>query len=83
VQHGDAEVLDCDDDARQGKRPDSGGRRRLGRSVCPPLLRLDALHFRRIPSVCHLCYDGVAHEHGGQTPGREGTGWTLSRSWIR
>ena len=40
------------------------------------------LHF--LPHApCHLCYDGVAHEHGGRAPGREETGWTLSRSWIR
>ena len=30
-----------------------------------------------------LCYDGVAHAHGGRALGREDTGWTLSRSWIR
>jgi hypothetical protein len=40
------------------------------------------LHF--LPhAVCHLCYDGVAHKHGGRAPGREETGWTLSRWWIR
>src|SRR6476659_4470330 len=32
------------------------------------------LHF--LPHVvCYLCYDGVVHEHGGQTPGREDTRW--------
>ena len=31
----------------------------------------------------HLCYDGVVHAYGGRAPGREGTGWTLSRWWIR
>ena len=31
----------------------------------------------------HLWYDECAHEHGGPAPGREETGWTLSRSWIR
>ena len=24
-----------------------------------------------------------SHEHGGRAPGREETGWTLSRWWIR
>ena len=34
-------------------------------------------------SLCHLCYDALAYEHGDLTPGREDTGWTLSRSWTR
>ncbi len=34
-------------------------------------------------ALCHLCYDALAYEHGDRTPGREDTGWTLSRSWIR
>ena len=40
------------------------------------------LHF--LPyTVSHLCYDGIARQHGGRAPGREETGWTLSRWWIR
>ena len=40
------------------------------------------LHF--LPhTVCHLCYDGVVHEHGGQAPGREDRAWTLSQWWIK
>jgi hypothetical protein len=31
----------------------------------------------------HLCYDERTLVHGGSAPGREDTGWTLSRSWIR
>jgi hypothetical protein len=34
-------------------------------------------------AVCPLCYDGIAHTHGGQAPGRQDTEWTLSRWWIR
>jgi hypothetical protein len=34
-------------------------------------------------TLCHLCYDALAYAHGDRTPGREETGWTLSRSWIR
>ena len=34
-------------------------------------------------SSCHLCYDGVAHAHIEPERGREDTGWTLSRWWIR
>jgi hypothetical protein len=34
-------------------------------------------------SPYHLCYDERTQEHGGSAPGREDTGWTLSRSWIR
>jgi hypothetical protein len=30
-----------------------------------------------------LCYDALAHAHGGRARGREGTGWILSRWWIR
>jgi hypothetical protein len=40
------------------------------------------LHFLQ-HAVCPLCYDRVAHTHGGQASGREDTGWTLSRWWIR
>jgi len=32
---------------------------------------------------CHLCYDERTQMHGGSAPGREETGWTLSRSWIK
>ncbi len=32
---------------------------------------------------CHLCYDERVHEHRDRAPGREETGWTLSRFWIR
>ena len=31
----------------------------------------------------HLCYAGVAHEYGGQAPGREDMRWTLSQSGTR
>jgi hypothetical protein len=32
---------------------------------------------------CHLCYDGIAHAHGGRARDREDTRWTLSRWWIK
>src|SRR5215467_4001299 len=32
---------------------------------------------------CHLCYDERTQVRGGSVSGREETGWTLSRSWIR
>jgi hypothetical protein len=50
-------------------------RRRNSNTVINTLL----LQYR----LCHLCYDGVAHEYGGRAPGREDRGWTLSRWWIR
>jgi hypothetical protein len=31
------------------------------------------------PSPWHLCYDTLVQTHGGRTPGREDTGWILSR----
>src|SRR5215471_4806895 len=40
------------------------------------------LHFLQ-HAPCHLCYDVLAYTYGGQAPDREGTGWTLSRWWIK
>jgi hypothetical protein len=34
-------------------------------------------------TVCHLCYDRVAHAHGVPTKGRKEHRWTLSRLWMR
>jgi hypothetical protein len=44
--------------------------------------RFSSRHF--LPyAVCHLCYDRITPEHGDQAFGKEDTGWTLSRFWIR
>jgi hypothetical protein len=35
-----------------------------------PDITHDSLGLHFLPyAVCHLCYDGVVHERGGQTPG--------------
>jgi hypothetical protein len=71
----------------QSEKDNTGVTSRHGNSApnaVTPVITHDfpLLHF--LPhAVCHLWYDGAAHEHGSRTPGREETRWTLWQSWIR
>ena len=62
-------------------------RQTVTRSFFKPLCTTHhtALHPRVSFSTlrARLCYDGVAYAHAYRAPGREETGWTLSRSWIK
>ena len=69
--------------ATRGRQHRGDGYNRTPNCVSPDSTRTFHLYTFFPHPVCHLCYDGVVHEHGGQAPGREETGWTLWQSSIR